>query len=230
MNNWQPQPSDIEWTRRVIEGLNDGGVWGIPSHRSIWKVDKVKRLFSCIHGERDALFYKISIICALLDYTAVYAPDENMTQVQVQEHIEMTLLKEEMYGMGKSLVTTGGKPAKKYAWRPITPEDMANYRINLSKLPRRQRWKGRTEPQCDFCANEKPIVTYAAHRLTSGERQDCWRWLACIACHDAITRNDFTTIERRAVDGFTRLKADPKTAKFAFKMSFNVFHTDAIEI
>jgi len=89
---------------------------------------------------------------------------------QVQEHINATLsLSADMFGSGKTnAVPKAAMPSeKKYLYRPLTEQDLATYRANLAKLPKRMRWKGKASPQCDFCSNDKPITTYAAHRLTT---------------------------------------------------------------
>ena len=223
---WKPQPSDIEWTRNFLARLNDGGTWGIPANRSVWKHDKTHRVLRCIHGERDEDFNRVTTVCTLIGYTTEYAP-EAMTPAQVQEHISMSA---DVFGSGKTHVVTdqsvpGGK---KYLWRPVTEQDLATYRVNLAKLPKRMRWQGKATPQCDFCSHDKPVATYAADRLTTGEIQRCWRWLACRTCHDAITRNDFKAVERRASTAFG-YEMDARTAGFAVKMALTSFHSYAIE-
>ncbi len=230
MNDWQPRPADIEWTKSFLSRLRDGGTWGIPENHSIWKHDSTRRVLRCIYGERDKMFHQITTVCKLLNYTTEYVP-ENMTPTQVQDVMKLT---ESMFGTGKSLAVTDVReqpcsgPKKKYMWRPITDQDQATYRINLAKLPKHLRWKGKLTPQCDFCSNDKPVVTYGANRLTTGEAQRCWRWLACIECHDAITRNDFKTLERRACV-FALGRVDENIA-FTIKMALMGFHTDAIEV
>jgi hypothetical protein len=31
MSEWKPRPSDIEWTRNLINKISEGGVWAIPA-------------------------------------------------------------------------------------------------------------------------------------------------------------------------------------------------------
>lgn len=228
--SWKPTPSDLAWTKNLLDRLNDGGTWGFPANRSIWKHDKTHRVIRCIHGERDEDFNRVTAVCKLIGYTTEYAP-ENLTPTQVQEHISATLsMPADVFGSGKThVVTNESVPGgKKYLYRPLTAQDLATFRANLAKLPKRMRWKGKASPQCDFCSNDTPIVTYAADRLTTGEIQRCWRWLACRACHDAITRNDFKAVERRATTVFG-YHMDARTAGFAVKMALTSFHSYVIE-
>jgi hypothetical protein len=224
--NWTPQPSDIEWTRTWLGRLNDNGVWGIPRNQSIWRHDATHKVLRCIHGERDTMFDALTAVCQKLGYTTEYCP-EAMSPEQVQTHMEATKLTEDMFGSGKTTTRTQSVGPKQYLCRPITDADRAVYRKNLAKIPKHMRWKGKATPQCDFCAHDQPIVTYAAHRMTTGEVRECWRWLACPACHEAITSNDFKTIERRTASVF----ASPGTQEtFAVKMALMAFHADAVQI
>lgn len=227
MSNWQPTPSDIEWTRKHFDGLNDNTRWGIPRNQSIYRLDKTNKVLTCIYGDQDYMFDNLTTVCKILGYTTVYAP-EDMGPEEVAKHLAPVEAGADTFGTGKNLVVTDREqPKKRYSFREITPEDTKQYRINLAKLPREYRWKGRLSPQCDFCTDTKPIVTYAAHRMTSGQVVDCWRWLACAACHDAITRNDFKAVERRSAGALQR--GAGKEAAFAVKMTLMAFHSDAIE-
>lgn len=72
--NWTPRPSDIEWTRRLIDRLNDGGLWSIPQNGSDWRLDKKAKVFRCVTGPKDALFEQLTIIGKKLGYTTEYVP------------------------------------------------------------------------------------------------------------------------------------------------------------
>lgn len=91
--NWQPRPSDIEWTRRLIAQMSDGGVWGIPMNQSVWKLDKTNKVFTCIHGKMDDMFDKLTKVCKELGWTTALKP-QAMTPQQISAH---------MMGTGKSL-------------------------------------------------------------------------------------------------------------------------------
>jgi hypothetical protein len=91
--NWQPRPSDIAWTQNMIDGLRDGGIWGIPANRSVWKLDKQRKVFVCIHGPKnDDMFHKITVCCRACGYATEHAP-ESLKPQQVDQHL---------YGTGKA--------------------------------------------------------------------------------------------------------------------------------
>lgn len=224
---YKPTQTDIDWTRRLIDTLNHNAVWGIPRNESIWRLDKEKKVFRLIHGAwNDPCNRALIAICPKLGYTTEHAP-EQLTPEQVKTYQSKVTLAEDQFGTGKSMtsVQPSTAPLKKYMWRTITPEDRAAHIANLAKLPAQFRWKGKTTPQCDFCASDNPTVMYGAKRMTTGEQVECWRWQACPDCHAAITRNDFQTIERRAAFVLAAGNSD-----FAIKMSLMAFHADAIQI
>lgn len=90
---WIPRPSDIEWQRRLINKLNDGGVWGIPENGTVYRINKVERTLTCINGPKDSIFDKLTEVCRYLNYKTVYKT-EPMTPQQITEA---------MKGTGKSI-------------------------------------------------------------------------------------------------------------------------------
>lgn len=112
----------------------------------------------------------------------------------------------------------------KFLSQPLTPALKAQITANLARLPAHMRFRGKTTPQCDFCAGDGPEHIYAASRLTSGQVQDCWRWLACQGCHDAITANNYDELYRRAASVFQ----DQEKANGIVRAVLLAFHADAI--
>ena len=45
--------SDIAWMRKTISLLNDGGTWGIPRNRSVWKFYKSEKRAELISGDPE---------------------------------------------------------------------------------------------------------------------------------------------------------------------------------
>lgn len=120
--NWKPSQSDIAWVKNLVDTLNDGSTWLLPVNQSIWKHDKTSRVLRCIHGNRDENFERITAICKLLDYTTEYIPENT------------TALSADLFGSGKthSLTSDG---TNQYLWRPLTEQDLATIRANITKLP-----------------------------------------------------------------------------------------------
>lgn len=115
---------------------------------------------------------------------------------------------------------------KIYKTTPLTASFHRAMVINLMSLPPSKRFLGRTEPQCDFCADPKPTTLYAASRLTDGKLQDCWRWSACAGCHAAITANDYNKLYDRAALVF----GGTDQAKVVVRAVLIAFHADAISM
>jgi hypothetical protein len=49
-----PRPSDIQWTRKLINTLRDGGIWQIPRCDSTWRLDKTNKVFTLVFGSPNA--------------------------------------------------------------------------------------------------------------------------------------------------------------------------------
>jgi hypothetical protein len=77
-----------------------------------------------------------------------------------------------------------------------TDELADSLRITLSIEP----MKLGPEPVCDFCGFQQPVVLYASDRMSTGERQQCWRWCACSICDRLVTANDWDGLRNRIAD------------------------------
>jgi len=115
----------------------------------------------------------------------------------------------------------------KYMHRPLDADLHRQITANLAKLPKHQRWMGRTTPQCDFCAYPDPKWIYASDRTTAGELRQCLRWLACDDCHALITANNWGDLAKRSVKG---MGAHGDRAEGVVRAVFMAFRTDAVEI
>ena len=72
---WTPRPYDIAWTKNLFSAIADGGLWAIPANGSIWKLDKTKKLITCIHGQCDDMFHKITVCCKSFGWKTEALPD-----------------------------------------------------------------------------------------------------------------------------------------------------------
>lgn len=55
---------------------------------------------------------------------------------------------------------------------------------------------------CDFCAAFHPTHVYAAARMSTGLRRECWRWAACERCYIAIEALDWAALRERIKSAF----------------------------
>lgn len=54
-------------------------------------------------------------------------------------------------------------------------------------------------PVCDFCGEHAPAWLYAADRMSTGARVQCWRWAACPECSELVDADAwFRMVERLA--------------------------------
>ena len=114
----------------------------------------------------------------------------------------------------------------RYKTTPITASMHRTMLLNLMSLPAKQRFMGRSSPQCDFCSGANPEFMYAASRTTAGEIRDCWRWCARRECHAAITANDYKKLYERAASLF----GGTDTAKGVIRAVMLAFHADAVTL
>jgi hypothetical protein len=82
-----------------------------------------------------------------------------------------------------------------YDRKKLAKEDIDTIRQNLLH----RRVKLSNEPCCDFCGDSSPIWQYAAIRMSTGEYRECWRWLACVDCADAIESDEMGRIEDKLI-------------------------------
>jgi len=106
--HWQPTPYDLAWTQNLIDHLNDGGIWGVPRNNSVWKLDKQKRMFTCIFGKEDALFQAITICCRKLGYSTELKREKLAPETVAQHMAASTQFTE--FGTGKSISRVGKNP------------------------------------------------------------------------------------------------------------------------
>jgi len=63
-----PRPSDIDWTVAQFQRLNDRAIWGVPSNRSIYRLDKKASTLELLYGPemgcQGNLFEQLAIICS----------------------------------------------------------------------------------------------------------------------------------------------------------------------
>lgn len=78
----------------------------------------------------------------------------------------------------------------RYVYKRISDEGMDTMRIQLSVREK----KLSPEPHCDFCGDPNPTVVYASNVMSTGERTPCWRWCACVRCHELVIINDWETV------------------------------------
>lgn len=88
-----------------------------------------------------------------------------------------------------------------YLTKAVTEEELIIMRFQLGLLPAHKRFPGPVVVRCDFCGSKHPIMKYSASQLSTGEVRQCWRWLACQACHSVIEANDYKQLSRRILGG-----------------------------
>lgn len=85
---YRPTAFDIQWTRNLIDQMNDGGIWGIPRANSVWRFDKTNKVLIQIHGNPNEPDNKaLRIICPLIGWTTAYKA-ETLTPEQVKKAME----------------------------------------------------------------------------------------------------------------------------------------------
>lgn len=55
---FKPTPADIEWQKRMIAILNNGGVWAVPRCGTIYQVDHDKKTMTITAGEGEEAIHE----------------------------------------------------------------------------------------------------------------------------------------------------------------------------
>lgn len=84
---------------------------------------------------------------------------------------------------------------------------------------------------CDFCAAFEPTHVYAAKRMSTGLRRECWRWAACQECYEAIESLAWDTLRERIKSAFLEwMPAMPdEIIEHAITVSLQEFFEWAVE-
>lgn len=71
-DDWQPSQSDIAWTKRLFDTLNDGGFWH--NSEGVFRIDKQKKelLYA---GPKGQIFHRVGKTAQLLGYTVRHVGD-----------------------------------------------------------------------------------------------------------------------------------------------------------
>jgi hypothetical protein len=80
-----------------------------------------------------------------------------------------------------------------YKHKPLTAEDIDRMRITLSVQEKRLS----REPVCDFCGGATPVVVFAASQMSTGTKQECWRWCACEDCKSLVLADDWDSVKNK---------------------------------
>lgn len=73
-DDWEPSRSDIEWTKNLVERMNDGGMWA--TTEGVFRVDKKQKqlVFS---GPKLQIFHRVSKCAPHFGYTVRHIDDRH---------------------------------------------------------------------------------------------------------------------------------------------------------
>lgn len=75
-DDWKPSPSDIAWTKQLVDTLRDGAFW--MNSEGIFKIDKVNKIL-LYAGPKGQIFHRVSKCAPHFGYTVRHIsenPDE----------------------------------------------------------------------------------------------------------------------------------------------------------
>ncbi len=77
LEDYQPTPSDIAWTRWQYAMMKHGGLWGVPGSQSVWMIDKIKKVFVLQQGDPNhPLNQQIKTVVEAAGFGAVMDDDK----------------------------------------------------------------------------------------------------------------------------------------------------------
>lgn len=56
---WQPDENSLDWTRSLIEKLNDGGAWVVPATGGVYVIDKQNKKLTLINNMKGPMHDRI---------------------------------------------------------------------------------------------------------------------------------------------------------------------------
>lgn len=71
-DDWEPSQADLAWTKRLIDTLNDGGLWG--TSEGAFKIDKIDKVL-LYAGLKGQIFHRVSKCAERLGYTVRHISD-----------------------------------------------------------------------------------------------------------------------------------------------------------
>jgi Fe-S-cluster-containing hydrogenase component 2 len=115
-----------------------------------------------------------------------------------------------------------------YLRKELTKEDIEKMKEAL----RQNSMKLKKTPCCDFCGSDAIKYVYASQQMSTGEYQQCWRWVACWECATYVENKNWEVIEQRIVDTLALLQTLYGRAVMhrAAKYSLMTFLENAIEV
>lgn len=69
INSWTPEPEDIEWTKRLIDSLCDGGCWAVPASLSIYTFNKKQKEYTLVGDCTHCCNQRIMKVLTQLGYS-----------------------------------------------------------------------------------------------------------------------------------------------------------------
>lgn len=66
-DNWQPSQSDIEWVRRTLGMIKEGGHW--VTSEGVYQVDHRLKTLTLIQGYKAQIFHRTAKVLPLMGWT-----------------------------------------------------------------------------------------------------------------------------------------------------------------
>ena len=59
-DEYVPSPSDLVWTKKMIESMNQAGTWAVPMNQTVYVFNHDIKELHLVEGEIDYLFQRVS--------------------------------------------------------------------------------------------------------------------------------------------------------------------------
>jgi hypothetical protein len=59
-DNYQPRPSDLVWTKNMINQMNQDGTWAVPMNQTVYVFHHDIKELHLVEGDIDYLFERVS--------------------------------------------------------------------------------------------------------------------------------------------------------------------------
>ena len=68
MAQWTPTPAIVAWALRLVQQVNDGGIWAVPMNMAVYRLNKKAKVLALVSGPKDDVFDKNVVVFGLIGY------------------------------------------------------------------------------------------------------------------------------------------------------------------
>ena len=68
-DDYKPSIFDLQWTKSMLDQMNDGATWAMPMNGMVWRFDHSNKELILVDGPKDYMFNRITKNFSYYGYT-----------------------------------------------------------------------------------------------------------------------------------------------------------------